>query len=124
MNTTSSKPSKQRKYLYNLLMHRRSKILTAPLSEDQQKQHGIKRIYIRKGDTVIVMRGEFQGSEGKVVSVNRKTGRITIENVTRKKADGNPVYVPIHASKVVITKLDTSDPRRVKIIERRAKKQG
>lgn len=42
-----------------------------------------------------------------------------IEGVQRKKADGSPVYIPIHPSKVMIIKADLSDKRRLEIIERR-----
>ena len=117
----SSKPSKQRKFLYNLPNHLRHKLLTARLSEDLQKQYGIKRLPVRKGDTVKVMRGEHTGYEGKVVAVNTKKGRIAIEGLTRKKADSTPVFIWVHASKVMITKLDTSDKERINAIERKRK---
>ncbi|MFP3260328.1 MAG: 50S ribosomal protein L24 [Sulfolobus sp.] len=117
----SSKPSKQRKFLYNLPNHLRHKLLTARLSEDLQKQYGIKRLPVRKGDTVKVMRGEHTGYEGKVVTVNTKKGRIAIEGLTRKKADSTPVFIWVHASKVMITKLDTSDKERMNAIERKRK---
>lgn len=116
------KPSKQRNKLYNLPLHQRKKLLVAKLVEDLRKQYGIKRISIRKGDTVKVVRGDFVGREGKVVEVDTKKGRIAIEGLTRKKADGTPVYVWIHASKVMITKLDLSDPRRREKIEKLSKK--
>lgn len=116
------KPSKQRNKLYNLPLHQRKKLLVAKLVEDLRKQYGIKRINIRKGDTVKVVRGDFVGREGKVVEVDTKKGRIAIEGLTRKKADGTPVYVWIHASKVMITKLDLSDPRRREKIEKLSKK--
>lgn len=109
--------------MYNVPMHHKHKLLTAKLSEDLQQQYGIKRLSIRKGDTVRVMRGDKDvfNFEGKVVDVNTKTGRIAIEGLTRKKADGTPVYRWIHASKVMITKLDLSDPKRKEIIERKRK---
>ncbi|MEM3203260.1 MAG: 50S ribosomal protein L24 [Saccharolobus sp.] len=116
------KPSKQRNKLYNLPLHQRKKLLVAKLVEDLRKQYGIKRINIRKGDTVKVVRGDFVGREGKVVEVDTKKGRIAIEGLTRKKADGTPVYVWIHASKVMISKLDLSDPRRREKIEKLSKK--
>ena len=118
----TTKPSKQRKKLYNLPLHQRKKLLVAKLVEDLRKQYGIKRINIRKGDTVRVVSGDFVGREGKVVAVDTKRGRIAIEGLTRKKADGTPVYVWIHASKVMITKLDLSDPRRREKIEKLSKK--
>lgn len=70
----------------------------------------------------MILRGDFRGSEGKVTEVFPKKGRIYIENVTIKKVDGTPKYVPIHASKVNITKLDVTDDWRTKVIER--KKSG
>ena len=117
------KPSKQRAYLRNIPNHRRHKLLTARLSKELQQQLGIKRLPIRKGDTVKVMRGDKDiiNYEGKVVAVDRKRGRVAIEGLTRKKADGTPVYRWVHASKVMITKLDLSDPRRKEIIERKRK---
>ena len=117
------KPSKQRAYLRNIPNHRRHKLLVARLSKELQQQLGIKRLPIRKGDTVKVLRGDKDiiEYEGKVIAVDRKRGRIAIEGLTRKKADGTPVYRWIHASKVIITKLDLSDPRRKEIIERKRK---
>ncbi|WP_338601096.1 50S ribosomal protein L24 [Sulfolobus tengchongensis] len=123
---SSLKPSKQRKILYNLPLHQRKKLLVARVSDDIANQYSIKRIAVRKGDTVRVVRGEQEGKEGKVVDVDTKTGRIAIEGITRKKADGTPVYIWIHASKVMITKLDLSDPRRREKIEKisKSKKEG
>jgi len=115
----SGKPRKQRKRLASLPRHLKRKILTAKLSEEAQKQVGVKRLPIRKGDTVIIIRGDNAGTEGKVVQVELKSGRVMMENVTRKKADGTPVYVKVHASKVMLVKVDTSDPWRKKIIERK-----
>lgn len=117
----SSKPTKQRKMLFNAPYHLRRKMLTAMVSEEITKEYGIKRIEVKKGDTVKVMRGDNVGFEGKVAQVNTKTGRIAIEGLTRKKADGTPVYVWIHASKVMITKLDLSDNKRKTSIERKVK---
>ncbi|ARM75936.1 50S ribosomal protein L24 [Acidianus manzaensis] len=118
----SSKPSKQRILMYKSPYHVRRKMLTAKVSEDVFNQLNIKRIEVRKGDTVRVMRGDNVGYEGKVADVNTKTGRIAIEGLTRKKADGTPVYIWIHASKVILTKLDLSDAKRKEAIERKAKK--
>jgi len=118
---TSSKPTKQRKMLFSAPYHLRRKMLTAMVSEEITKEYGIKRIEVKKGDTVKVMRGDNVGFEGKVAQVNTKTGRIAIEGLTRKKADGTPVYIWIHASKVMITKLDLSDNKRKASIERKVK---
>lgn len=117
----SSKPVKQRRLIRESPKHLRHKLLTAKLSEDLEKLYGIKRLPVRKGDTVKVMRGNHIGYEGKVIDVNTKTGRIAIEGLTRKKADGTPVFIWVHASKVMITKLDTSDKERIATIDRKRK---
>ncbi|QGA54520.1 50S ribosomal protein L24 [Sulfolobus sp. E5-1-F] len=117
----SLKPSKQRKFLYSLPLHQRKKLLIARVSDEIASQYGIKRIRVRKGDTVRVMRGSHSGKEGKVTQVDTKTGRLAIEGITTKKADGTPVYVWIHASKVIVTRLDLSDPRRREKLEKSKK---
>ena len=119
--TSSSKPSKQRKALFNAPLHLRQKLLTAPLSHELREKYGIRRLPVRKGDVVRVMRGDWKGHEGKVVRVDLKKVRIYVEGVQRKKADQTPVYYPIHPSKVMIIKLDLSDRWRRKIIERKKK---
>lgn len=116
----SSKPSKQRDFLRNIPRHLRKSLLVAPVSEDIKSQQGISRINIKKGDTVKIVRGEHVGTEGKVAVVDTKTGRIGIEGLSRKKVDGTPVYVMIHSSKVIITKLDLGDNKRRESIERKA----
>lgn len=116
----SSHPKEVRKrMIYKAPLHAKAKQLVAPLSEELRKEYGIRRIRVRKGDTVIVVRGSFKGHEGKVVRVNVKKMRIFVEGVTRTRADGREVFIPLHPSKVVITKLDLSDGRRKEIIERK-----
>jgi large subunit ribosomal protein L24 len=115
----SSQPRKVRKRLFNAPLHQRWKLLTAKLSEDLQKEHGIKRLPVRTGDTVKILRGDWRSHEGKVVEVDLKRVRIYVEGVTIKKADGTPRYYPIHPSKVIITKLGEVDEVRRKIIERK-----
>lgn len=119
--TYSSKPSKQRKALFNAPLHKLRKLFNAPLSKELQEKYGVKRLPVRAGDVVRIMRGDWKGHEGKVVRVDTKKVRIYVEGVQNKKADGTPVYYPIHPSKVMIIKLDLSDRWRRKIIERRSK---
>lgn len=118
----SIKPSKQRLSTREAPLHVRHKYMTAPLSRELREKLGIKRIYVRAGDTVKIMRGDWKGHEGKVVEVDYEEVALHVEGVTIKKADGTPVYYPIHPSKVVIIKLDLSDKKRMKIVERRGGK--
>ena len=116
--TRSKQPRKQRKALFNAPLHVRHKLLTARLSEELQRQYGIKRLPVRKGDTVLILRGDFKGVRGKVVRVDLRRVRIYVEGATIKKPSGETVYYPIHPSKVMIVELDLSDKKRLETIER------
>ena len=119
--TLTSKPSKQRKRLFTAPLHVRYKILSAPLAPELREKYGFRSLPVRVGDRVQVMRGDFKGFEGKILSVDRKKFRITIEGITREKVDGTTINVPIHPSKVMITELNLDDKWRRKIIERKSK---
>lgn len=95
------------------------KMFSAPLSEELRSKYGVRRLPVRTGDVVRVVRGDWRGREGKVAGVDTRRVRIYVEGITIRKADGSPVYYPIHPSKVMIVKLDLSDRWRRKIIERR-----
>jgi len=107
----STKARKQRKALYNAPASVRRRNVASNLSENLRKEYGKRSAHVIKGDTVMVTRGGegVVGTEGKVASVNTRTGRLTIEGVTISQADGTEVTRPIHASNVMITKLDVSD---------------
>ncbi len=94
-------------------------MLVAPLSPQLRGEYGVRNLPVRKGDTVLIMRGDHVGIEGRVVRVDAKKFRIFIEGVKVTKADGSERLVPIHPSKVMITKLDLSDNYRKQILERK-----
>ena len=91
----------------------------ARLAPELREKYGIKTLPIREGDEVLIMRGVFRGTEGKVVEVDTKKYRVHVENVTIEKADGTITYYPIHPSKLMITKLKLDDDVRKRIIERK-----
>ncbi|MCS7368107.1 MAG: 50S ribosomal protein L24 [archaeon GBS-70-058] len=122
--TKSKKPSKQRKAIFEAPLHKRHDLMAAPLSPELRKKYNRRSFPVRKGDTVLIMRGDFAGIEGKVVKVDLKDMRIYVEGATRKKADGTTIYAPIHPSKVMITKLDLSDELRRKALERKVTGSG
>lgn len=64
------------------------------------------------------MRGQFAGHEGRVLEVDMKKCRITVDGVTITKADGTEVAVPIHPSNVMIVDFGEVDDVRKKILER------
>ena len=117
----SKKPSKQRKFVYNAPLHLRHKFVNAPLSKELREKYGVKTLPVRKGDTVKIVRGKFRGHEGTVAKVDLKKARIYVDGATIENARGEPVFYPIHPSKVIIVKLGEVDSVRQKIINRRKK---
>ena len=117
MKTT--KPTKQRKRLYQAHINERYRRFSAALSSKLKESHGTSSVPVRKGDTVMVMRGDRKGSEGKVTQIDRKKYRIFVEGANREKVDGTSIPVPIHPSKVMITRLNLDDKWRKKILERK-----
>jgi large subunit ribosomal protein L24 len=117
--TTSKHPRKQRKILYQAPLHRRQKLMTAPLSEDLRDQYGIRRMPVRTKDKVLILRGDFAWSEGEVTEVDLKRSRLYVDGVTIEKTDGTERFYPIHPSNVVITSLNLKDDRRNEIIDRK-----
>lgn len=104
-------------------VHIRKK-LSANLSPELFEKYPTRSISVRKGDTVIIMRGAFQGVEGKITSVVPKKRVIYVEGITREKIDGTSVPVPIHPSKVRIKNLSLDDKRRKETLERRYKRSS
>jgi large subunit ribosomal protein L24 len=114
-----TKPTKQRKKLFQAPDHVRYKFFAAPLSPELRASHGVRTLPVRSGDSVRIMRGDQKGFEGKITSINRKKYRIYVEGLTREKVDGTTIFVPIHPSKVMITRLNLDDKWRKKILDRK-----
>jgi large subunit ribosomal protein L24 len=119
----ATKPSKQRKMLYQAPDHIRHRLLAAHLSPELRATHIVKSFPVRSGDTIRVMRGDHKGFEGKITRIDLKKYRIYVEGLTREKVDGTTVFVPVHPSKVTVTRLNLDDKWRKKILERRQKAQ-
>ena len=117
----SSKARVQRKAQANAPAHTKRKMLSAHLSKDLAEKYGKRTARVCKGDTVIVVRGnqDIKNIEGKVLEVYTKTGRVSIEGITIKQADGTAVARPIHASNLVITKLNLEDPLRGEALKKK-----
>jgi large subunit ribosomal protein L26e len=116
----SSSRRKSRRDYFTAGSEARRTLMSASLSKELRKQFGVRSLPIRKEDKVKVVRGENKDSEGKVTVVYRKKFIINIERVQQEKANGAPVPVGIHPSKVVITEVKM-DKDRKNLIERKAK---
>ena len=105
--------------MFNAPAHIRHKLMSAPLSHELTASRGAKTLPVRKGDTILIKRGDNKGFEGKVSRVDLKAFRIYIEGLTREKVDGTNIFLPIHPSKVEIRNLNLDDKWRKNILERK-----
>lgn len=119
----SSKARVQRKNQANATAHVKRKMLSAHLSAELRAKYGVRSTRVCKGDTVIVVRGneDIRNIEGKVLNVYTKTGRVAIDGITINQADGTAAERPIHASNLVITKLNTEDAWRMDALSKKSK---
>lgn len=117
---SSSQPRKQRKYLHNAPLHQRHIFLSAHLSDALQEKYGKRTIPIRKGDEVLIMRGQFKKKTAKVTKVDLKRTRIVLEGINRTKKDGTKINVYLHPSVLQIETLDASDKERLAALNRKS----
>ncbi len=112
--TRSTRAGKQRKARANASIHNKKRMVSAHLSSSLMSEYNVRSLPVRKGDTVKILRGakDFKTSEAKVASVDLKSCKIIIENITIPKADNTQKPKPVDPSDVLITKLDLSDPWR------------
>jgi large subunit ribosomal protein L24 len=80
---------------------------------------------IRRGDRVMVIRGNHRGQEGTVLRVEPEKNRVVIEGVNRRKRHMKPSQTnpeggivefeaPVHASNVMLIDPQTGEPTRVR----------
>ncbi|HKG72583.1 MAG TPA: 50S ribosomal protein L24 [Nitrososphaeraceae archaeon] len=93
--------------------HVRDAMIHSTLADNLREEHGRRSIRVIKGDNVRVMRGEYNGIEGKIEKVNTQRGTLAIEGIQREKVRGGNVKVQIHASNVKIIGLNLDDKKRV-----------
>ena len=113
------KPGKSRKMRFNAPNHMRRKFLSAPLAPELKTRHGARSMPVRRDDTVQITKGDRRLTEGKVLRVDSKRGKLYIEGVTRTRMDGSTVQIPIRPENVMITRLTLDDERRREALERR-----
>jgi large subunit ribosomal protein L24 len=110
--------------IYEAPDHIRHKLFAAHLSPELRATHLVRSFPVRSGDTIRVTRGDHKGFEGKISRVDLRKYRIYLEGLTREKVDGTTVFVAVHPSKVVITRLNLDDKWRKKVLERKQKTQA
>ncbi|XP_059444319.1 large ribosomal subunit protein uL24y-like [Corylus avellana] len=116
----SSSRRKSRKAHFTAPSSVRRVMMSAALSSELRTKHQVRSMPVRKDDEVLVVRGTYKGSEGKVVQVYRRKWVIHVERITREKVNGSTVNVGVNPSKVVITKL-RFDKDRKSLLDAKAK---
>ncbi len=114
---SSKSQRKQRKFRYNAPANVRHNMLVAPVSKDLAKKAGVKRITVRKGDTVTITRGQYKKQSGKVARVDYDRLKVFVEGIGRKKVDGSISQYPIDPSNVLVTEM-VSDKKRIKGVKK------
>jgi large subunit ribosomal protein L24 len=83
-----------------------------------------KKLHIKKGDTVVVIAGNYSGKEGKVLEVIRATEKAIVEgvNMVKKHTKPNAAHpqggivekeAPIHISNLMNKDPKTGKPTRI-----------
>ena len=122
---SSKQPRKQRLARYTAPYHRRHREMSAPIDRglrERQLARGFmypRAIPVRKGDRVLIVRGEGKGNNAaKVAKIDRKARKVYIEGYTYFKSDGTELQRPVDASNLVIINPDWSDIRRRNLLNR------
>ncbi len=114
----SKQPRKQRKYSHNAPLHIKGKFMSAHLSKDLMKKYNRRSIRPRKGDKIIVLRGQFKKKKGNVERVDLKKSKVYVSGVEMIKKDGTKVFYPVHPSNLVVTEINLDDKKRVAILNK------
>ncbi len=83
-----------------------------------------RKFHIKKGDTVVVISGEYKGQKGKVLQVLREKERAIVEgiNMVKKHTKPNAKYpnggiieqeAPIHISNLLVADPKDGNPTRI-----------
>ncbi|RAP50779.1 MAG: 50S ribosomal protein L24 [Methanosphaera sp. rholeuAM74] len=115
----SKQPRKQRKALYTAPLHKRHNKMSVHLSDALRQEFNRRAFPVRKGDEVLIVRGDFKGTTGKVEGVDLKHYRVMVDGASSNKQDGTKLYQPIHPSNLEIIDLYLDDERRNNALNRK-----
>lgn len=86
----------------------------------------LRKMHVRRGDRVRVIRGNFAGQEGTILRVLPSENRVVVEGINMRKRHTRPSQknpdggimtfeAPIHASNVMLVDPTNGEPTRVRI---------
>tara|TARA_Y100000310_G_scaffold345539_1_gene466230 strand:+ start:5415 stop:5993 length:579 start_codon:yes stop_codon:yes gene_type:complete len=111
----STQRRKQRKYRLKAPLHVQQKFMHSALSKILREKHDLRRIQVKVGDKVRIVRGGFSKKEGKVERIDLKRQRVFITGVERAKKDGSKQLIPFDPSNLIIIELTLDQKRKVKL---------
>ena len=112
------KPTKVRnQQIYRAPYAVKSKQSGSNLSKEIRKKYGRRSVRVVIGDSVKVIRGEYNGIDGKVTKVSIMKNSVAIEGIKREKLKGEKIDVYIPASNILVTGLNTDDHWRKTTLE-------
>ena len=117
MKLKYSRPRKNREVFRNLPYHQRKRLLNVHLSKELREEIHTRSLPVRKGDTVLVVKGKHSGWQKKVIKVSMKKMKIQIEGIKTTKTDSTEIFHWIEPSNCVITNIERNDDRK-KMFER------
>ncbi len=120
---SSSQIRKQRKYIRNAPLHIRQEFVSCNLSKELRQKHSKRHVALRKGDTIIIKKGQFKGKSGKVEQVLLKKGIVYVSGIEVVKKNGSKVKYPLKPCNLQITSLVLDDKKRLLQFEK-AKAKG
>ncbi len=91
--------------------------ISVALSKDLRKKYGIRAFPIAAGDIVTIRTGSRKGEGGKVISVDHRSRRVSIDGITISKADGKQEEYLLPSNIIKITRLELSSPGRLQKIK-------
>jgi ribosomal protein uL24 len=110
-------PRKQRKA--NFIAHntQRRRALTVALSKELRDRYGRRQLPVRRGDTVRVLSGSYEGQEERVAKIHTRSMTLTLDNITLKKADQKLKALAIRPNHLLLTKLNLADGWRRRVLK-------
>lgn len=118
----SKNPGKQRIKIYKGPIHTKRKLLVCPLDDKLKKEHNIKKISVRKGDSVKVLTGSLKGKSGKVEKVDYSKAKVYVKDFKYKNSRAQEKMKPLVASNLLITDLVLTDTKR--LVKKTPSKKG
>ncbi len=117
MSVPSRQPRRQRLAKFEADHAERRRRMALPLSRELRRRYGRRSLPVRKGDTVRILSGSYEGREERVAKVDRRGYTVTLDHVTGKTMEAKLKPLPVQLSHLVLTRLNLADPWRRRVLK-------